>query len=300
MSLQIDNNTIFKIGESLRDVNKPLKDRFRNLFTLKNINNEQAISEIAKSFKDSSALFKHELAYCLGQMKNALAIPILTEVLSDESQEAIVRHEAAEAIGAIGLFTSLPLLETYRDHKIVEIAETCDIAIDRIKWLQTQQSEPSNSYHSVDPAPPMEIKSTSELADILLNEKKKLFERYSAMFSLRDKGGDSEVLALCKGLKCKSALFRHEIAFVLGQMAHPLSIDSLKETLENKQEHGMVRHECAEALGAIATSECFEILNKYLQDDERVVRESCDIALDMYDYENSDQFQYADGLSKHV
>ena len=59
----------------------------------------------------------------------------------------------------------------------------------------------------------------------------------------------------------------------------------------------MVRHECAEALGAIATEECTKILEEYLQDSERVVKESCIVALDMSEYENSDQFQYADGLA---
>lgn len=58
----------------------------------------------------------------------------------------------------------------------------------------------------------------------------------------------------------------------------------------------MVRHECAEALGAIATDECRSILEKYLKDQERVVRESCEVALDMCDYENSEEFQYANGL----
>ena len=66
----------------------------------------------------------------------------------------------------------------------------------------------------------------------------------------------------------------------------------------NQEEHGMVRHECAEALGSIATEDCMKLLENYLQDKERVVRESCDIALDMCEYENSEQFQYADGLSK--
>ena len=60
----------------------------------------------------------------------------------------------------------------------------------------------------------------------------------------------------------------------------------------------MVRHECAEALGGIATKECMDILKEYAMDDERVVKESCEVALDMCEYENSDNFQYADSLLK--
>ncbi len=58
----------------------------------------------------------------------------------------------------------------------------------------------------------------------------------------------------------------------------------------------MVRHECAEALGSVATDECMTILNKYLNDKENVVKESCEVALDITDYEKSNNFQYADGL----
>lgn len=99
-------------------------------------------------------------------------------------------------------------------------------------------------------------------------------------------------------MKAGSALFRHEIAFVLGQLQEEVSVPGLRASLENTEENEMVRHECAEALGSIATSECYEILNKYLNDSKRVVRESCIIALDMCDYENSLEFQYADALTK--
>lgn len=43
---------------------------------------------------DQSALLKHELAYCLGQMQDKRAIPTLTAVLKDREQEVMVRHEA--------------------------------------------------------------------------------------------------------------------------------------------------------------------------------------------------------------
>ena len=84
------------IGKVLNDKDQGLKERFRALFTLKNIGGHQAIDLIAESFKDSSSLLKHELAYCLGQMQDKYAIPILTEVLQDASQEPIVRHEAGK------------------------------------------------------------------------------------------------------------------------------------------------------------------------------------------------------------
>ena len=47
-------------------------------------------------FADESALLKHELAYCLGQMKNTSALPMLESVLADEKEDPMVRHEVCE------------------------------------------------------------------------------------------------------------------------------------------------------------------------------------------------------------
>lgn len=98
--LQVNENQISAIGRVLNDQNRPLKERFRALFTLKNIGGAKAIQEIHNCFNDESALLKHELAYCLGQMQDSCAIPILIEILKDVTQEPMVRHEA----GTIYLF----------------------------------------------------------------------------------------------------------------------------------------------------------------------------------------------------
>lgn len=75
------------------------------------------------------------------------------------------------------------------------------------------------------------------------------------------------------------------VAYVFGQLQHPASVPALTETLKDPNEQYMVRHEAAEALGSIATPEVLQTLLEYSKDDERVVRESCMVALDMYEYE---------------
>ena len=87
---------IENIGKILQDAGRPLKDRFRALFTLRNLGGNRAIDLISQCFSDTSALLKHELAYCLGQMQDEYAIPVLTRVLEDKTQEAMVRHEAGD------------------------------------------------------------------------------------------------------------------------------------------------------------------------------------------------------------
>lgn len=92
--VNINEEQIKRIGEVLNNSSRPLKERFRALFTLRNVGGSTAIQCIKECFCDESALLKHELAYCLGQMQDETAIPVLIGVLEDVKQEPMVRHEA--------------------------------------------------------------------------------------------------------------------------------------------------------------------------------------------------------------
>ncbi|NP_001087330.1 deoxyhypusine hydroxylase [Xenopus laevis] len=293
------SSEVHSLGQLLIDPGKPLPLRFRALFTLRNLGGAEAIDCIGRGFQDESALLKHELAYCLGQMKDRRALPVLKQVLQDRQQEPMVRHEAGEALGAIGDPEVLELLREYAQDPVIEVAETCQLAVSRIEWLQKNPDSPdTNPYLSVDPAPPAEEKDVPTLRATLLDETCPLFHRYRAMFALRNIGGEEAVLALADGLQIGGSLFRHEIGYVLGQMQHKAAVPGLSAALERFEENPMVRHECAEALGSIAHEDCLKALRAHVGDGERVVRESCEVALDMHDYENSGDFQYANGLSQ--
>lgn len=58
--------------------------------SLKNLGGNAAIDEIGKCFNDSSELLKHELAYCLGQMKSEYALKVLMGVLKDYNQVRVL------------------------------------------------------------------------------------------------------------------------------------------------------------------------------------------------------------------
>lgn len=212
-----------------------------------------------------------------------------------------VRHEAAEALGAIGDTAVSHVLKKYSSDPSQEVAETCQIALERIKWVPKKKEEEfvdRNPYNSVDPAPPLMKGSVAEWKGQLTDSALPLFLRYRAMFALRNCGGREAVQALVSGFEDSSALFKHEIAYILGQMQDASAIDGLRERLYDNSENAMVRHECAEALGSIATDDCLTILQTFQKDEERVVRESCEVALDMYAYEKSGSFQYANTVSK--
>ncbi|OHE92848.1 deoxyhypusine hydroxylase [Colletotrichum orchidophilum] len=310
------SQTIAELRKTLTSETTPLPIRFRALFSLKHVacnskgaDSEAAIEAIAAGFTSPSALLKHELAYCLGQTANLAAVPHLRIVLSDLKEDPMCRHEAAEALGALGDAGQLGILREYRDRagEDICIVETCEIAIDRIEWENSEQRKleklRKSDFTSVDPAPPMEEsqRTVPELEQTLMDPKLPLFLRYRAMFALRDLASPPDlptavpaVLALAKGLTDTSALFRHEIAFVFGQLSHPASIPALTEALSNTEEASMVRHEAAEALGSLGDEEGVEAtLLKFLHDKEKVVRESVIVALDMAEFESSGQTEYA-------
>lgn len=86
-----------------------------------------------------------------------------------------------------------------------QVAETCQLAVRRLEWLisggdqKGEEVTDGNPYCSVDPAPPAQRKTVPELRTQLLDESLPLFERYRAMFALRNLGTEEAVLALGDG-----------------------------------------------------------------------------------------------------
>ena len=154
-----ENTQVSTLRKILTSEQEPLARRFRALFSLKYLASLQppseetvpAIEAIAAGFGSPSALLKHELAYCLGQSRHDAAIAPLRQVLMDKQEDAMCRHEAAEALGALSDKGSLDLLRQFRDAKDEPdvITETCDIAVDRIEWdhgLQKGQEKIKKRY----------------------------------------------------------------------------------------------------------------------------------------------------------
>lgn len=140
----IEDSAVASLRETLGSDQTPLARRFRALFSLKHLAcldpaTEQsipAIHAIAAAFSSPSSLLKHELAYCLGQTRKLAAAPFLRDRLEDENEDDICRHEAAEALAALGDTKSIALLRRMRDDpkEVDVVRETCDIAVARLEW----------------------------------------------------------------------------------------------------------------------------------------------------------------------
>ena len=151
-----------------------------------------------------------------------------------------------------------------------------------------------SEFESVDPAPPSNETDISILRKTLTDEEEKMFQRMRALFALRGIGGEKSVEALAAAFISNSALLKHEIAYVMGQMQDNHAVPYLIERLEDINEDLMVRHEAAEALGAIGDRTALTTLEKFVNDPEPVISESCEVALDLLEWVASKRLEYTD------
>ncbi len=151
-----------------------------------------------------------------------------------------------------------------------------------------------SEFDSVDPAPPSNENNIEILRASLCDENERMFLRMRALFSLRNIGGKQSVDALAAAFQSDSALLKHEIAYVMGQMQDSSAVPHLIERLSDLDEDVMVRHEAAEALGAIGDHVAMSTLRKFVNDESIVVAESCEVAIDLLDYVSSKRLDYSE------
>ncbi|KAB2602251.1 deoxyhypusine hydroxylase-B-like [Pyrus ussuriensis x Pyrus communis] len=260
--------------DRLLDPARPISERFRALFSLRNL----------KGPAPRDALIA---AFALGQMQDVDAIPALVAILNDFSLHPIVRHEAAEALGAIGLESNVPLLKnTLALDPAQEVKETCELALNRIEQLKDAGCQSNDENHLLCQFILLHL-PLLVLQEVLLDENKSMYERYAALFALRNDGGDEAVTAIVDSLGSNSALLHHEVAYVLGQLQNKAASTALSNILMDRNEHPMVRHEAAEALGSIADDRSVSLLEEFARDPEPIVSQSCEVALSMLEFERS-------------
>ncbi|KAL3315769.1 hypothetical protein Ciccas_005600 [Cichlidogyrus casuarinus] len=327
----VSQQELAKWSDIVLDPSKSLVQRAKALWGLRHAREPEALEYLGKFLINihenlhpaANELLQHEAAYCLGQRGDAGAVPILINVITDDKHAVIVRHEAAEALAALAgrkgvdLNELKTILSKYQSCNHIELAETCQIGLERLAYVQSISNTESKIdlfNNIVDPAHPLDDKkSPKELKEMIMKSDLSLYIRYRALFTLRNEIADlkrkrssysEEARLLSSCLTAPgSALLRHEIAFVLGELSLPDTTEHLCLCVENLSEHPMVRHEAAEALGDIMgnsrvenldelASRAENCLKNHLVDEKQVVRESCVLALDVADYISSEDFNY--------
>lgn len=305
-----DIDSIFDVNvleEIITNHNYNIKLRMACLFQLRSIGSYEALKALEKAMllEPSSDLLRHEICYVFGQMiednKNISEIESFcrTEIFDKPDKWApIVLHEAAEALGNISDTNNIELLKRFADYKDDIIKETCELALANVEWLnktqkgKTEGLDPESDcrmYNSNDPAPPFNYNKDTQYADydnlrkILFEED--LFNKYRVLFTLRNLGTDKAVDLMCECFSDKfTPLYKHEVAFVLGQMAKTAkkALSKLEEVLQDENENAIVRHETALALGEISKSK--DLLEKYSTHKDLLVAESCIISTEFVDF----------------
>ena len=146
-----------------------------------------------------------------------------------------MQAEMCADLHVVGQLCRLDLLyhrSTLNFCDLQQVAQTCQLALQRIQYHnqhETPAEQDESRYLSVDPTPAAPSSTpANELRAKLVDEEARIFDRYRAMFALRNKGGQEAVTALGEAFGSQSALLKHEVAYVLGQMQDAGAVTTLR------------------------------------------------------------------------
>lgn len=276
--------TVAKAIELVQNTKTCVSAKTRALFHLRCLDTEEAALALQKCITGTSVLIDHEVAYILGQMKQPTTVPFLFSLAENKSISPIIRHEAIEALGNFEDKGLIIRIQPFLNDSISIVRESAILAIKKLEEGGLNK-DPFSRYHSRDPAYPFEG-TFEEAVDVFNSDK--IEEKYKALFYFRDLNSSEAIKVLAEGFRGTSDLLRHEIAYVLGQMENPLAVDILIKVLEDEEEAEIVRHEAAEALGNIGTEKAQQCLQKFLDSEITILRESARVGLGIYDNDKGD------------
>ena len=261
--------------------NDILKHKFRqDRWATLNRENPSAFERVLRDLKEGP-IIRHEAAENMGEISSMQSIPMLKEFLNDERRE--VRETCEIALAKVEWdnseegrperrslnrrtrgSTNIRLLLLILGLFILCRQFTCeDPAPALSSSLLRPSSRSSTSYIDAD---------VSTLTKTLRDPSLSLFVRSWALCPWRNIGTPAAIGALSSALlspnEISSPLFKHEVAFVFGQMSDPHSVPALLKVLEDKREEEVVRREAVDALGGIATDSFLPVLRKWAARDD--------------------------------
>jgi deoxyhypusine monooxygenase len=122
---------------SLIENTKNLNDFIQITFKLMTFEDEESVKNLFKIYnKTNCPIVKHEVAFCLGEMRTELAKKTLFEIL-DIEKDPVVLHEALFALGTYKKLSEeeIKILNKFKEHKDYIVSESANIALDRIFLL---------------------------------------------------------------------------------------------------------------------------------------------------------------------
>jgi len=117
------------------DLNKNQEERIQAAFHLENAIKDENIRKLCKGLMtDPSPIVRHEFAFSLGETAHSeLAAKYLMKAV-EEDKNVFVRHEAILALATLGKERFIPFIEKFVKDPEPEMAESAEIALQRIKF----------------------------------------------------------------------------------------------------------------------------------------------------------------------
>ena len=288
------------VAESLRlikDAQSSLLDKYNAIFALKSQGSEEAalaLCEASPSVADSE-LLQHEVLYAIGQMGVDATLDFVTSVLEDPACSEVVRHEAGEALANFPHLKErvVPVLERHVSSPSALVAATARLALEKLRAYRPGDNN-YNRYlkgtlEPAEPFTPAEYERflqarglrAEDVFEWMLDPALSEYCKYQAMYYYRDHFCP-DTLRLYALLLSKhnfartSALLRHEVNFILGQLEQKAKTEEMRraliETVENEEEEPVVRHEAVLAYSAVFGND--EVVQRQLSSPVPLVRES--------------------------
>jgi len=130
------NVRITDMNDSLREILMDLdtlrEHRIQAAFELLNIGGEQELKDLIRALhQEVCPIVKHEIIFALGEMVSSEIIAELIDVLNKDSNPLVI-HESLLSLANLGEKNIRKEIENLLDHKNRIIAETAEIALERL------------------------------------------------------------------------------------------------------------------------------------------------------------------------
>lgn len=287
--------------------------KYTAMMTLRTIGNEEAAKVLEEGYAllGESELLRHDVMYCMGQMRVPRSLTFLLEHMNNPEEQSIVRHEAGEALANYHQQKDeiIPEMKKHWDSEDSLLKSTVHVGVGKLETLTPESSYGKKYQGTIEPAEPFSepqlleyfkkigIEEVSEKAEIykkcleiLLKPYSEIgeFYKYRICYYLRNEATPKSKEVLCELLKAEnreviSPLLRHELGFILGQINEKDAVIEarLKEVSVDETEHPVVRHEAILSFYDVTKDQ--EFIDQFVKHENQLIRESVKVAIAMGD-----------------
>jgi deoxyhypusine monooxygenase len=287
---------------------KDVCEKYTAMMTLRTFGSQEAadILEQGYRFLGESELLRHDVMYCMGQMRARNSLKFLLDRMNDQNERSIVRHEAGEALANFHDIKEqiIAEMQNHWDTPDELLRSTVHVGIGKLKNYHDKARYGQKYGGTIEPAEPFNDAETREyikslgievpesqaellntVETVLLKPYSEIneFYKYRLCYFLRDLADKRSKEILCKILSAPSRpvispLLRHELCFIMGQINYKDKIiqDTLKAVSIDQDEHPVVRHEAILSFYDVTQDE--EFIKEFFSHENQLIRESVEVA----------------------